>query len=405
MLRCRCEQHDSQLSPQCAAALASEALGWLAGCPLQQLLESCAAVGLCSGVSICGGSGAAATAATATARLSAFPAVAATMQSGSQQAVLLSSLAAVLHFVGSYWSTQTWHTAAEKAAAAQQLASLGLLPAVGADDSISGGSSSNPAAQQAVSCLLEQLVASEAAWKADTGPAAAAAVATAELAVALSRLADAFLPKRQAAAVAASLLAPLHSQAAAARFLQAAAAADAKLCQPWDAARLAQLLPLARAASAGLQAVLQATGDGSSSAALSSAGVDTALALLRLLPAGDEPEALQLLSVVLSPRQLASTSAAASAVLQAAATRKVAQLVAGAADGTAGRASCLPSLPGVSRLSQLLLAGYAAPWLAMVPEAEQVGGERSVPGPEPPANIALMRPQGARRGRRQACMR
>ncbi|PRW59348.1 RNA polymerase II-associated [Chlorella sorokiniana] len=153
----RCEQHDSQLSPQCAAALAAEALGWLAGCPLQQLLDSCAAAAAVGaptgsgspGNSSSGGAAAAAAAAGMTARLSSFPAVAAAMPSSSQQAVLLSTLAAVLHFVGSYWSTQTWHTAAEKAAAAQQLATLGLLPAADADSS-SGSSSSMSALQQAL---------------------------------------------------------------------------------------------------------------------------------------------------------------------------------------------------------------------------------------------------------------
>ncbi len=331
------------------------------------------------------------------ARLSSFPALAAAMHSSSQQAVLLSTLAAVLHFVGSYWSTQTWHTAAEKAAAAQQLASLGLLPAADAGGSIGGGggSSSVPAVQQAVSLLLEQLVASDAMWQAHTGVATAAAVATAELAVALARLATAFLPRHQAASVAASLLAPLHSQAAAARFLQAAAAADATLCQPWDAARLAQLLPLARAASAGLQAAVRAAGSGGS-AAVPPAGIDTALALLRLLPAGDEPEALQLLSVLLSPRQLAVTAAAAGTALRDAASSKMAQLVGGTADG---ESSSLPTLPDTARLSQLLLAGYAAPWLAMVPDPDQTGADTAAAGLEPPANIALLRPQGVCAGR------
>ena len=325
------------------------------------------------------------------ARLSSFPAVAAAMQSGSQQAVLLSTLAAVLHFVGSYWSTQTWHLASEKVAAAQQLATFGLLPVAETDDS--SGGSSMPVLQQAVNHLLEQLVASDAVWQARAGAVAATAVATAELAVALARLAAAFLPQRRASVAAASLLAPLSSQAAAARFLQVAAAADATLCQPWDAARLAQLLPLARAASAGLQAALRAAGGGSgSSAAVPPAGVDAALALLRLLPAGDEPEVLQLLSVLLSPRQLASTVAAADAAVQAAAGSKLEQLVAGAADGNS---SSPPALPQTAHLSQLLLAGYAAPWLAMVPEPEQAGAHSAAAGPEPPANIALLRPQGA----------
>lgn len=330
----------------------------------------------------------------------------------SQQAVLLGALAAALHYAGSYWSMQVWHTAADRAAAVQQLVSLGMLPAAG--EGSGGGSSSKtgmPAVLELVSQLLEQLVASDATWRQQIGDScsssdraaqAAAAVATAELAVALARLAATFLPQQQAAAAASALLAPLCSPAAAARFLHAAAAADATLSQPWDAARQAQLLPLARAATAGLQmAALLSKAEGRP---MPKGAADTALALLRLLPPGDEPGALQLLALLLGPQLLGCAQEAATAALHAAQASSAAVLACDGRDKAADAASSSPpALPPVEQLSPVLLAGYAAAWLGLVPEQdpgeERPAGSQSVGGAEvialePPANATLLRPQG-----------
>ncbi|KAL4425916.1 hypothetical protein ABPG75_009932 [Micractinium tetrahymenae] len=416
----RSEPHDAQLSPQCAAALASGALSWLAGLQLQQLLQACLAGGNGSSGGGSKGSAAAAGEAGRLALLSAYPALAAANgaaagSGSSQRAVLLGALAAALHYVGSYWSVQMWHTAADKAAAVQQLVSLGLLPAAEEDGSSSGGASSLPPLLQVVAKLLGQLVTSDATWcqhgrdsggsghSSHAAEAAAAAVATAELAVALARLVVAFLPQRSAATTAAALLAPLCRQPAAARFLQAAVAADATLSQPWDAARQAQLLPLARAATAGLQmAALVSKAEGQP---MPAAATETAQALLRLLPPGDEPGALQLLALLLGPRQLGSTLEAAAAAVQAAAGSTAAVLAADARGAADSRSSSPPALPRAEQLSPVLLAGYAAAWLGLVPEQE-TEGEQQAGAPaggaeagialESPANAALLRPKGSR---------
>ena len=367
----RCEQHDSQLSPQCAAALAAGALDWLAGLPLQQLLGACGATlgGSCSQQLAAPG-----------ARLSPYPALL-PAAAGDAPAVVLGTLAAALHFVSSYWSVQVWHTAAEKVAAAEQLAQLGLLPGVDA----AGGMTPT---LQAANSMLQQLVASDAAWQVPA-VGAVAAVATVELAAVLARLASTFLPQHQAAAATASLLAPLYSRVATTRFLGAAAATDATLSQPWDAARQLQLLPLARAAAAGLQAAAQSSSGGTSGTAsppLPAEAASTAQALLRFLPPGDEAAALQLMALLLSAQQLARTAAAAAAALRAGASSKVGQL---AADGPTP-----PAMPDVRHLARLLLPGYAAPWLGLVPDPQQPRGHAAASGPEPPATTSILRPQG-----------
>ena len=330
---CRGGPQDAQLSPQCAAALASGALSWLVSLPLEQLLRTCLLGASSSDSSSSGGSQAAGEAARP-ATLSAFPALAAANagaagSGGSQRAVLLGALAAALHYAGSYWSVQVWHTAADRAAALQQLASLGLLPAAGAGGSSAGrsagGSVGAPVVLGLVSQLLEQAVASDATWhqqgsdcapSSDHAAQAAAAVAAAELAVALARLAATFLPQRPAAAAAAALLAPLCTSSAAARFAGVAAAADATLCQPWDAARQAQLLPLARAATAGLpMAALLSKAEGRP---MPAGAASTALVLLHLLPPGDERGALQLLALLLGPQLLDGAFEGAAMALQAA---------------------------------------------------------------------------------------
>lgn len=389
---CRCEQHDSQLSPQCAAALAADALKWLAGLPLQQLLQEACSVFSSSGSSD-------QQAAAAAARVSPYPALAAASAAASgsaseYEALLLGTLGAALHFVGSYWSVQSWHTAAEKAAAGAQLAQLGLLPA----GSEAGGGAEPPALQQSVSSLLESAVAVDALWPSPASGMAAAAAAAAELGVAVSRLAATFLRYSEASGVAGSLLAPLFSQQAASRFLQAAQGADATLSQPWDAARQAQLLPLLRAALAGLQGAAHshARQEGSSGAPpLRSAAIDTCLALLMLLPPGDESAALQVLALLLGERQLAGAAAATAEALQAAGG-KTAELASGHGLDAAADGSSPPALPDARHLSQVLLAGYAAPWLALVPERPGGRAQRAADpsGPDPPPTSAVLRPQG-----------
>lgn len=408
---CRSEPHDAQLSPQCAAALASGALSWLASLPLQQLLRTCLAGSTSSSTTISsGGSLAAPEQAGRPGMLSASPALgaahaAAAGNGSSQRAVLLGALASALHYTGSYWSVQVWHTAADRAAAAEQMVLLGLLPAAGEDGS------DMPAVLELVSQLLQQLVASDSTWRqlGSVGSSssnhvtqAAAWVATAELAVALARLAAAILPPLSAAATGAALLAPLCSSAAAARFLQSATATDATLSQPWDAARQALLLPLARAATAGLQmAALLSRERGQP---VPAGAADTALALLRVLAPGDEPNALQLLALLLGPQLLGCTLESAAATLQAAPGSAAAVLACNDRDGgDSASAAAAPAVPAAAQLSPVLLAGYAAAWLGLVPEQEpeeeqptggQSGGGKAGIALEPPAHAAMLQPQG-----------
>ncbi|KAL4859817.1 Transcriptional elongation regulator MINIYO [Chlorella vulgaris] len=383
--------HDSQLSPQCAAALAAGALSWLAGLPLQGLVAACnwhtsSSTSLAAAATVAAGSS-----------LSPFPALAASGGSSQQAAALLGTLASALHFVSSYWSNQAWHTAAEKAAAAKRLARLGVLPAA------AGGEV--PGVLRAVSGALEQLLAADAAgpWQAAAGTAGSAAgasapaAALAELAVSLARLAATFLSPHAAATSNAALLGPLCGQLAAGRFLAAVAATDTTLSQPWDAARLLHVLPVARAAMVGLQAIAGAGAGAAADRQLwSAAASDTALALLQLLPAGDEAGALQLMALLLGPHQLQGPAAAACSCVLALAASPAAQLAAGSGGGSAGSP---PTLPAAQVLSPLLLAGYAVVWLAMV--SQHVGGdegpeEDASVGAEPPSSSAILRPQGSR---------
>lgn len=356
----------------------------MSGLPLQQLLAACAAD--------CAGAGSTAAGAAAAvpglARISPYPALDAAAGDGANhRSVLLSTLAAALHCVGSYWGVQLWHTAAEKAAATQTLCTFGLLPA-------GERAADAPPALQAVRTLLAQLVAADTLWQPHSSVAGGAAAA--ELALALARLAATFLPAPAAAAAAASLLEPLHTTHAARRFLQAAHAADATLSQPWDAARQLQLLPLARAAVAGLQAAAMAP---LGQLPEESRHV-TALALLQLLPAGDEAGALQLLALVLHPDQMRRTRAATLiALAQPAARGKVAELAAWMASCDGQNSSAAPPEPPLpERLSQVLLPGYAAAWLGLVPEqGQQQSRQEEVAAAallRPPARVALLRPQG-----------
>ena len=219
------------------------------------------------------------------------------------------------------------------------------------------------------------------------------------MAVALSRLAATFLPAGQAAAVGAQLLAPLYSPQAICRFQKTAAAADATLQQPWDAAQQQQLLPLVRAAVAGVQAAARLSCSSQGAQPLPAAASATAQTLLLLLPPGDEPAALQLLAVLLGPQPLAGTAAVAAAALQSAAGSGVAQLAADSRSQSATAGSSPPELPSAQLLSQVLLSGYAAAWLGLVPEQQQEQDEpaefaAAAAALEPPAAAALLRPQG-----------
>ena len=352
------------LSPQCAAALADEALRWLQQLPsLQQgLLAACSSLAVASGDGGLQGrdkEGAAATAASA--------------------GVLLSTLAAALHFLGSYWRVQVWHTAAERAAAAVQLQQLGLLPPA-------SGDGSSAAILPTVSGMLQLVV--DSAWPPSPAAAAALTAGAAELAVALARLANALLPRQQAAVGAAVLLAPLCSQHAADRFVRAAADADATLLQPWDCARQQQLLHLVRAAAAGVQAAAACSQAASSTAGdrvgqplLPAAAASTAQALLLVAPPGDEPAALQLMALLLAPRQLACTASAAAEALAAMAGTATAELVGSSAPPP-------PAVPDVQHVSRLLLAGYAAAWLGLVPQQVALEDEGEGGPPEDAAQLA-----------------
>lgn len=309
----------------------------------------------------------------------ALAALAAAAADGRQvaAAAVLSTLAAVLHFVGSALPAAALHEPGEAQQAKQRLEALGLLPA---------GAGPGSPSLDSVSAMLAFLVAEEGSGAAASHGAVAA---VASLAVALARLAQVLLPSRAGGegpsgpAAAYSLLAPLLSQQAAASFGRQAAGIDATLLQPWDLPHLQRAAHLARAAGAAAGQHRAAGGGGSDVAAVA----DASLAALAVLPPGDDAAALQLLAAVLSPEQLRATLDAAGAALDAADAAAATELAA------AGSNYERPALPLARDLSPMLVAGYAGAWLGLVPEG---GGEEGPPPVQPPAAEAALQPSGSR---------
>lgn len=371
------------ISVECAAGLERQAAGWLAALPAERLLQACTQ--LASGLVQSNHVTQAVPKAAAMPRqalLSAYPAlpaplaVAAPEQQRWQAAVVLvSTLAAVLQFEASFWSTGALEV---RPAAAMELQRAGWLPLPGT------GSGALLAANE----LLQAAAPLAAAGGLAGGALAAAAC---DLGMAAARLEAVLL---QASGGAAVLLAPLRSQATAATLLTAAAEHDSTLQQPWDAARHQRLLVLARAALASLQAAV-AVDPGARPAA----HADLALALLQVLPPGAEADALQALGLLLSPQQVAAARAVADAALVA-------------SDGIGKLAGGnRPDLPPARQLAAGALAGYATAWLDLVPsdpsslQQQGVGqaGEQQQqqPGPaaaflQPLPTAAVLRPSGSR---------
>lgn len=367
---------DLVMSASCARGVVQHAAAWLQALPLEHLVNQAAAAGLvscnCSPVEFMS---------VRSAQLSAHPALP-TLPADAQQSqwpgqsavVLLGAVAAALHFIGSYWNVQQWHSADEHAAAVKQLQAIGLLPLAGA---------SLGSLLASIRTLVDTVAVPAQKPGLQAMPDSMCA-AVCEVAVALARLEAAML---QQAAAAAVVLSSLRTPAVVSMLLATAAHQDPTLWQPWDAAQQQPLLHVARTALASLQGATAAEVPGDSTAMQA----DLALALLRVLPAGAEADALQALGLALSTQEVSAARAAAEAALSS--SDSIAELASGA----------VPTLPSAGQLAAVGLAGYAACWLGLIPEQHDPGST-AAPQPsqavaafvQPPARAAVLRPGGSR---------
>lgn len=345
---------EGMLSPECAKSIAIEATRWLAELPstaidilLRNLEHTCEAR---SGTIGRGG-------------VHAAPAIALAQPPA---ALVMSSIAAALHFLGSYWAT------GDRSPENKDASSLATVQELCGDDRA-----------VPILCAAASKTALETTLV-DQQSSCFLLAAAAAGGIALCRLTQAVNQATAPARVTA--MEPFLSPAAIYLLNTSSRALDATLLQPWDCPQLLRATMVARAIAVG-----GATND--------VAPLDVALIALAGLAPGAEDTALQLLGLACSPRQVERAVRAAQAALcqQQGTLAPLASMRGGSGShGDAAEGAQLPHIPSGIEVGGVLLAGYAATLLGLVQEEAPEGGgaEGSGKGLVASHMAGLLRPEG-----------